>query len=418
MIEFVHDDVTYNLHADGSLSGTSATGNISGQWNASSNNDNNELTLSVEGQSSFTLPVNYEFFTDNVDYLNALRVEVVLGGGNTATALLGGKIVIDNQEDIEFQLPGGAKFVLYGTLAFRNGYETLAIDLNGGGTTSIEQVHIDLNSNGDNPPGERDILAVRAATEWIDPDTQEFLEREGLIELSGKFEPQNGEIVFVGSIDGTSTFDLVLAAKSYKVFGGGLRLYSEDGQTGFELDLLGQFAFNGYDGTFKVSLGYSETQNLEAQVQFTFGDLETDLEGKTGLKAKASFNLGGNQDTPEVEFDLKGRFEIGDTNRLVTFGLEADFDNSGLSLKFSGTVEIDENRQLTYHMSYGGEDVQIGLRLEDTKRNNWIAILAGSSGFSLSFFVTFTFPSAGEPLTASEAQALTASDGAPAGLIS
>jgi len=415
MIEFVHDEVTYTLRADGSLSGTSATGNVSGSWTAESPGGDNELTLSVDGRDPFAVPVKYAFFTDDVDYLNALRIEVASDGGNAATALLGGKIVIDNHQDIEFQLPGGAKLVVYGTLAFKNGYETLEIDLKGGGTTTIEQVAILLDSEANNAPDERDLLKVDATTEWLDPETGDMHDFVSVIELSGRFEPREGEIVFVGSIEGTSTFDVTIAAKSYKVFRGGLRLYSEDGQTGFELDLLGQFSFRGHDGTFRVSLGFSDTKDLEAQVQFNFGGPETDETGKTGLKAKATFNLGGSAAAPEVEFDLEGRFEIGQHDRLVTFKLEADYADNALSLDFSGTVKIDEHKQLTYQINYDGNDVEIGLKFEDTKRDFWIEILAGSSGFKLSFFVRFTFPSAGAPLQAGEPEKLTA-DGAVAGV--
>lgn len=418
MLEFVHDDVTYKLLADGSLSGTSAAGNLTGTWSASSTSQSNELTLSPNGMATVTVPVKYDLFSglhNGRTYRNALRIEVASAGGNVF-ALLGGKIVIDNAQDIEFHLPeDGAKFILYGSLAFEEGYKKLTINLNGGGK-AVMKVIIQLSGNPDNATGERDILKADVLTVWPNLVTGATESLDGIIELSGKFEPQNGEIVFLGSIDGTQTFDVTIAAKSFKVFQGGLRLYSEEGQTGLELDLRSQFNFNGRDGTFGVALGYSATEGLEAEVQFAFGDLETDEEGRTGLKATSTFNLiGQNDGNLDVEFDLEGRFEVGEHSRLVTFKLDADYSNNALSLDFSGTVEVDASKQLTYKINYDDGDVQVGLKFEDTERDFWIQILAGSSNFEASFVVRFTFPPGGGPLEAGEAEQLTA-DGVSTGV--
>jgi hypothetical protein len=314
----------------------------------------NEIAYNLDGVDQSPLKANYAF-----NDRNQLVVQVPKGSGVTAEAsyVFPGAIVVDDENDIEYQLlneqgaPAGQSVYVFGSLRFDSPLQ-LVIDLVEGRQTMIRSSDsaAPVEADGARSAGSqgRDRLVFKASTtNSFVIDGQSVLQvAEADIGFDGRWELGDLGLKFVctGEVgdDGQAmTFSL---SGKYKAVSAGLEV-TWNSATGVQGTFVieGRNEFDSTTSTWKLSVGYTQRKNSATAIV-------AKAQGKITHKTK-----GGR------DFVIEGKLEVqsgGGAATQIDLGLDVSYEFKDGKITFSAVTQWAGGR-LTYELKLGGE-IRIG----------------------------------------------------------
>jgi hypothetical protein len=331
------------------------------------------------------VPVEYDFESlDEPFCFNILKVSVASEGSvEKAFARFAGTISIGKNSEIRFVLRDKVVFIIKGTLSFTPTYNALVITM-GNRKTLIEGKAV-LDQSKSANENERDLLQFSTSTAWEEDGEQR--ENPSDIEFRGGLAlNDNGELKFVGSFEGTNTFDLVLVG-NYKLGSVGLQILSKDGDAKVLLNTRGSFTYMGSKGAWDVGLGYSKSTGVIMKAGINFESDITGPDGSAKMNGKADIIFDKGKLQMELEFD--GKFEL-KNNRALEFVVIGKLVDGNPSFGFSGTAVVSKEGKIIWSINHDGKKTELELGYEGEKLNFSIELLKGQSGITGSFMVSYT----------------------------
>ena len=341
----------------------------------------NLIRYDIDGAEQDPLPVHYRFNRNN--QLRATIPAAANDGEDSAPFTFIGRIVIDDQHDIVYQLIDSEgndhprKMVVYGDLEINERANKLTIFLAGpeGGDTvirgtkvsertksSVEALYNSSDFRGD------DLLRFCAVTRNPLENAAGLIEKKAEIEFVGNWDVQSGRVVFSSTVKGdVNKPDVVigLAGKFKAVSGGLIYVREQQGESGVDERLVfqieGQHKWNATEATWDVSIGYSQ-KTFTAEIE---GELE-----RVGPKTGNKFTLGGTVKVEssegedlELDLELKATYTWQNGTFVITADVSIEEGELDYDIGLEGTFTFRSGK-LTFGAKYNSEGEKAEIEVE------------------------------------------------------
>lgn len=347
-----------------------------GKWRSNALADepkDNQIRYTFDGADQTAVPVHYKF--DDNNQLVAVIPAAANGGSDSSPFAFMGTINIDGTFDVVYSLMDDEgndinnSITLYGSITVDSSTHNLNVDLGDAGKTQITGANglqsLDAARNSLAKFDGDDLLQFSAVTTNMLKDGS-AAQTLANISLPGTWNIQQGNLVFVGKVEG-KTIEIGFAG-TYKGITVGLAYFGGPDSNEFAFNIHGQHTWdNGSSANWNFSLGYSGTTftaNLSGQSIIKKGNNTFTISGKTTLvkaEGQPTFDL---QLDVAYQMDKNGFLhftaDIGSQggNLSYDFGLEGNFVYKGgmlaFQIKFSNK-EADPSLQINLTFT-GGKD--------------------------------------------------------------
>lgn len=330
------------------------TETIRGEWTSSPARDSNRIHYVFDDAEAPEFDVEYVF--DNNNQLVAKIPAAANGGADSATCTFAGRINIDDNHDVAYELFDdaaqwtGATIIVHGDLSFAQ-LDRLTLTVPNGKTTDIL---------GDDGSGRRNLETRSSSTAGAGGDLISF-SATTFNTIAGEEHATRAIILFTGNWgvnENGLVFNAGLTAGAMQIqFGGtykgvtaGLAYYAKDGDQEIAFTIHGEHQFKRPEGgagsvNWLLTLGYSK-QRIEAVAELAVksqnaaGNTLT-LAGKFRFVAQQ-----GQAAPPQVEISLNATYQTKGSQLVFSANFQGG-PNPTYNLRLDGTYQL-RNGQVTF----------------------------------------------------------------------
>lgn len=392
---------------DGKVVIADAAGNATekGTWGTVSSPDVNRLHYTFDGEDH-EIDVGYSFNDKN--QLVAVIPAAANGGADSAPFTFPGKIVIDDNRDVAYELLSeegddtGQTIVVHGQLSLKDGLDKLTVTLSDGSSTVIlgdvsQANNLEVARN-DLPGVARDRIRFSATTTNTFNGSES--DERALILFIGEWDLNEDGLVFNAQV-GHGAVAIQLGG-SYKGVTAGLAYYAKDGDAQIAFTIHGEHKFKSGSGQGAVNwslfLGHSAKQ-LDARLELAAR--KTNINGQElTLAGKLAFTQGPAGQKIDLQVDAK--YELGNNGELIFRAAVTDENGSlNYNLMLEGKYQV-RGGQVDFLVKLDRKDTTNSLKLDlsgtfgdGRVKTHLTALLrqtdAGQMSLDLSFDVSVRF---------------------------
>lgn len=375
---------------------------VKGEWSCAQPRNANRIHYSFGGADA-EFEVKYAFNKDN--QLVGIIPAAANGGADSASYTFAGRIVIDDNHDVAYELfdeegePTGETIQVHGELSFPE-VDKLAITLPNGEKTEIHG----------ETKGQSNLDPAPNATSGQGGDLIQFFANT-VNTISGSRRPADAIILFTGHWgvnENGLVFNAGLAAGAVKIqFGGtykgvtaGLAYYAKDGDQEIAFTIHGEHQFkrpSGAEGSVNwlMTLGHSK-QKIEAVAKL--GITSHDAAGNK-LTLGGEFQFVAQPGKPaltKTQISLEATYQMKGSQLIFAADFQKNGDRTSYNLRLEGKYQLRNNGQVDFLVQLSktatGEELKVSLGTvshNDKLRAHLDAVVARSGSGKIDFSLNF-----------------------------
>jgi len=390
------------FRSDGKVVIASADGTetIKGEWNTAAKRDTNRIHYDFDDTEA-EFDVTYAFNKNNQ---LVATIPAANGGTNSQPFAFPGRIVIDGNRDVSYELfteagePTRAKIVVHGDLSFAPGLDKLIVTLPGGGTTEIRGGKAGTKALETAPSGTAagpggDLVQFSATTLNTFDDVP--LATRAIILFVGRWGMNDKGLVFnVGLNAGEVAIQF---GGTYKGVTVGLAYYAKDGDPEFAFTIHGEHQFKHGAGSVNwlMSLGHSK-EKIEAVAELELTSPIGKAGNKLTLGGKFQFvSEPGKKAPPRMDISLDATYEMNGSQLIFAADFQNNGDRSSYNLRLAGNYEVKGGNvkflvQLSKDATGQTLAVELGSVTDRNVQLHLSAVLSKSNSGKVSLSANFT----------------------------
>jgi hypothetical protein len=338
-----------------------------GEWGSVLSPDTNRVHYEFDGAGE-DFDVRYAFNERN--QLVAVIPAAANGGADSAPFAFQGRLVIDDNRDIAYELfddageSTGETVIVHGQLSFTAGLDKLSIELAGGGCAEI----LGAGAAKDNLTVDRAAVAgqggdlIRFDALTINSVDGADIPAEAIILFNGHWDVNDDGIVFQAGLNDGGV--KVQFGARYKGVTAGLAYYARDGDQQIAFTIRGEHQYKGSKGgegsvNWQVFLGHSR-RRLEARAEL--GATLTDAQGrKLSIGGKFSFvKVGSNQ---QLDLALEAKYEMKGGELIFRADVTGGPSSLNYNLQLEGRYQV-RGGQVNFLIELGKKGDQKSLSID------------------------------------------------------